>query len=145
MKDKINELSAFHSYEFSQKDRYGHKSKDESEFNSYGFDVDPKPLRPLVKTHPETGVKCLTIGRHVHRIPGMTDTEAQKLAKDLEEFTTGNKFWTYHHSWEVGDAVIWDNRCLIHQACPWDLTEPRTMYHARIEGNAITEAASNYL
>ena len=145
MKDKIDELSAFHSYEFSQKDRFGHKSKEESEFNSYGFDVDPKPLRPLVKTHPETGVKCLTIGRHIHRIPGMTDMEAQKLAKDLEEFTTGNKFWTYHHSWESGDAVIWDNRCLMHQACLWDLTEPRTMYHARLEGNAITEAASNYL
>tara|TARA_X000000368_G_scaffold7213_1_gene5553 strand:- start:1133 stop:1990 length:858 start_codon:yes stop_codon:yes gene_type:complete len=145
MKDKIDELSAFHSYEFSQKDRFGHKSKEESEFNSYGFDVDPKPLRPLVKTHPETGVKCLTIGRHIQRIPGMTDMEAQKLAKDLEEFTTGNKFWTYHHSWESGDAVIWDNRCLMHQACPWDLTEPRTMYHARLEGNAISEAASNYL
>ena len=145
MKDKIDELSAFHSYEFSQKDRFGHKSKEESEFNSYGFDVDPKPLRPLVKTHPETGVKCLTIGRHIQRIPGMTDMEAQKLAKDLEEFTTGNKFWTYHHSWESGDAVIWDNRCLMHQARPWDLTEPRTMYHARLEGNAITEAASNYL
>ena len=145
MKDKIDELSAYHSYEFSQKDRYGHKSKDVSEFNSYGFDIDPKPLRPLVKTHPETGTKCLTIGRHIHRIPGMTDSEAQKLAKDLEEFTTENQFWTYHHSWEVGDAVIWDNRCLMHQASPWDLTEPRTMYHSRIEGNAITEAASNYL
>ena len=145
MKDKIDELSAYHSYEFSQKDRYGHKSKDISEFNSYGFDIDPKPLRPLVKTHPETGTKCLTIGRHIHRIPGMTDSEAQKLAKDLEEFTTENQFWTYHHSWEVGDAVIWDNRCLMHQASPWDLTEPRTMYHSRIEGNAITEAASNYL
>ena len=144
-KDKIDELSAYHSYEFSQKDRYGHKSKDVSEFNSYGFDVDPKPLRPLVKTHPETGTKCLTIGRHIHRIPGMTDSEAQKLAKDLEEFTTENQFWTYHHSWEVGDAVVWDNRCLMHQASPWDLTEPRTMYHSRIEGNAITEAASNYL
>ena len=145
MKDKVDALSAFHSYEFSQKERFGHKSKEESEFNSYGFDVDPKPLRPLVKTHPETGVKCLTIGRHIHRIPGMTDMEAQKLAKDLQEFTTENKFWTYHHSWESGDAVIWDNRCLMHQACPWDLTEPRTMYHARLEGNAISEAASNYL
>ena len=43
MKDKIDELSAYHSYEFSQKDRYGHKSKDISEFNSYGFDIDLNP------------------------------------------------------------------------------------------------------
>ncbi len=144
-KEKIANLSAYHSYEFSQKERYGHKSKEESEFNSYGFDVDPKPLRPLVKTHPETGIKCLTIGRHAYRIPGMRDFEAQKFVKELEDFTCKNKYWTYHHSWNEGDAVIWDNRCLMHQANPWDLTEPRTMYHARLEGDPITEAASNYL
>ena len=145
MKDKINELSAYHSYEWSQKERFGHKDPKVSEFNSYGFDIDPKPLRPLVKTHNETGQKCLTIGRHINKIPGLSDQEAQNLAKELEEYACSNKEWVYHHAWEVGDAVIWDNRCLMHQASPWDLTEPRTMYHARIEGNAITEAASNYL
>ena len=145
MKDKINDLSAFHSYEWSQKERFGHKDPKVSEFNSYGFDIDPKPLRPLVKIHNETGQKCLTIGRHINKIPGMTDQEAQNLARELEEYACSNKDWVYHHSWEVGDAVIWDNRCLMHQACMWDLSEGRIMYHSRIEGDPISEAASNYL
>ena len=145
MKDKINDLSAFHSYEWSQKERFGHKDPKVSEFNSYGFDIDPKPLRPLVKTHNETGQKCLTIGRHINKIPGMTDQEAQNFARELEEYACSKEDWVYHHSWEVGDAVIWDNRCLMHQACMWDLSEGRIMYHSRIEGDPISEAASNYL
>ena len=145
MKEKINDLSAYHSYEWSQKERFGHKDPKVSEFNSYGFDIDPKPLRPLVKTHNETGQKCLTIGRHINKIPGMSDQEAQNLARELEEFACSNDDWVYHHSWEVGDAVIWDNRCLMHQACMWDLSEGRIMYHSRIEGDPISEAASNYL
>ena len=145
MKEKINDLSAYHSYEWSQKERFGHKDPKVSEFNSYGFDIDPKPLRPLVKTHNETGQKCLTIGRHINKIPGMSDQEAQNLARELEEFACSNEDWVYHHSWKVGDAVIWDNRCLMHQACMWDLSEGRIMYHSRIEGDPISEAASNYL
>lgn len=145
MKDKIDNLSAYHSYEWSQKERFGHKDPTVSEFNSYGFDIDPKPLRPLVKTHAETGKKCLTIGRHINKIPGMTDQEAQNLARELEEYACSNQEWVYHHAWEVGDAVIWDNRCLMHQASMWDLSEGRIMYHSRIEGDPISEAASNYL
>ena len=145
MKDKIDNLSAYHSYEWSQKERFGHKDPTVSEFNSYGFDIDPKPLRPLVKTHAETGKKCLTIGRHINKIPGMTDQEAQNLARELEEYACSNQEWVYHHSWEVGDAVIWDNRCLMHQASMWDLSEGRIMYHSRIEGDPISEAASSYL
>ena len=145
MKEKINDLSAFHSYEWSQKERFGHKDPKVSEFNSYGFDIDPKPLRPLVKVHAETGQKCLTIGRHIYKIPGMSDQEARNLAQELEEFACSNKEWVYHHSWQEGDAVIWDNRCLMHQASMWDLNEGRIMYHSRIEGDPISEAAYNYL
>ena len=44
MKEKINDLSAYHSYEWSQEDLVINPKV--SEFNSYGFDIDPKPLRP---------------------------------------------------------------------------------------------------
>ncbi len=144
MKEKLKNLNAYHSYEYSQKERYGHKSKEESEFSGYGFDVDPKPLRPLVKTHPETGIKCLTIGRHIYKIPGMEDDEARSLAKELEEFSLSNQEWIYHHNWKKGDAVIWDNRCLMHQACPWNYEEPRIMFHSRIAGDKSSELALNH-
>jgi len=144
MKEKLKNLNAYHSYEYSQKERYGHKSKEESEFSGYGFDVDPKPLRPLVKTHPETGIKCLTIGRHIYKIPGMEDDEARSLTKELEEFSLSNQKWIYHHNWKKGDAVIWDNRCLMHQACPWNYEEPRIMFHSRIAGDKSSELALNH-
>ena len=143
IKNKIDNLLAYHSYEYSQRERYGHKPQEESEFSGYGFDVDPKPLRPLVKVHPETGKKTLTIGRHAYKIPGLSDEKARELVKFLEDFSC-QKPRTYHHSWSVGDAVIWDNRNLMHQARPWDLTEPRIMYHARLKGDPRSESALNY-
>jgi len=38
--------------------------------------------------------------------------------------------------------VVWDNRCLLHQACPWDMTEPRIMYHTRLAGSPESEFAA---
>ena len=143
MKDKIEDLSAYHSYTYSQA-KYKHKPQAESEFSGYGFDVDPPPFRPLVKTHPETGKKSLLIGRHAYGIPGMTKEESKALLDELNDFACqGDR--VYHHSWKVGDAVIWDNRNLMHQACAWDLTEARVMYHSRIQGNISSESGLNYL
>jgi alpha-ketoglutarate-dependent taurine dioxygenase len=39
--------------------------------------------------------------------------------------------------------VIWDNRCLLHQATPWDMTQKRVMWHSRIAGDPHSEAALN--
>jgi len=36
---------------------------------------------------------------------------------------------------------VWDNRCLLHQATPWDMTQPRVMWHSRIAGDPASEAA----
>ena len=47
----------------------------------------------------------------------------------------------YHHDWAPGDTVIWDNRCLLHRATPWDMTEPRVMWHSRLAGHPVSEAA----
>ena len=49
MKEKLSGLSAYHSYEWSQKERFGHKDPKVSEFNSYGFDIDPKPNKIIPK------------------------------------------------------------------------------------------------
>ena len=74
----------------------------------------------------------------------MEDEEARNLARELEEFSLSNKKWIYHHNWKKGDAVIWDNRCLMHQACPWNYQEPRIMFHSRIAGDKSSELALNH-
>jgi alpha-ketoglutarate-dependent taurine dioxygenase len=36
---------------------------------------------------------------------------------------------------------VWDNRCVLHRACEWDLAEPRVMRHTRVAGDPTTESA----
>ena len=57
--------------------------KADGEYSGYGFHDGPVPLRPLVKTHPETGRKSLLIGRHAHNIPGMDKAESERLLEEL--------------------------------------------------------------
>jgi len=141
VRDRIADLSAYHSLYYSQlKVGYKQKEKD-SEYYGYGFHDQDPPLRPLVKTHPETGRRALTIGRHAYGIPGLSETESEALLQELVDFTCQPPR-VYQHAWTPGDAVLWDNRCLMHQGCPWDMTEPRVMYHSRIAGDPESESSA---
>jgi alpha-ketoglutarate-dependent taurine dioxygenase len=141
MRARIAGLSAYHSLYYSQlKAGYTRKEKD-SEYIGYGFHGQEPPLRPLVKVHPETGRRTLTIGRHAYGIPGLSEAESEALLQDLVDITCRPPR-TYRHTWTPGDVVVWDNRCLLHQACPWDMTEPRIMYHTRLAGSPESEFAA---
>jgi len=140
-RERISDLSAYHSLYHSQK-KFGQTKEKDSEYFGYGFFGQDPPLRPLVKIHPETNRPSLTIGRHAYGIPGMDANESQKLLQDLVDFACQPPR-VYHHSWTPGEAVLWDNRCLMHQACPWDMNEPRIMYHSRIAGDKESEFAAH--
>lgn len=137
---RIAGLSAHHSLYYSQA-KLGHVPKEGSAYAGYGFHGQDPPLRPLVKVHPETGRPALLIGRHAYGIPGLDPDESERLLADLVAFACRPPR-TYHHAWSAGDAVLWDNRCLLHRARPWDMREPRVMYHARIAGDPATEFAA---
>jgi alpha-ketoglutarate-dependent taurine dioxygenase len=141
LRAKVENLSAYHSLYYSQS-KLGHQPKKDkgSDYSGYGFHDGPVPLRPLVKVHPETGRKSLLIGRHAHNIPNMDKAESEHFLQSLVDFACQPPR-IYHHDWAPGDAVVWDNRCLLHQATPWDMTEPRVMWHSRIAGDPVSEAA----
>ena len=141
MRDKVEALSAHHSLHYSQARVGLSPSKSGGEYNGYGLHDGPTPLRPLVKTHPETGRKSLLIGRHAHNIPGLEPDASEVLLDELTAFACQPPR-IYHHRWAAGDAVVWDNRCLLHRATPWDMREPRVMWHSRIAGDPKTEAAA---
>jgi len=140
-RDRIADLSAYHSLYYSQA-KLGHQPNKDGDYSGYGFHDQDPPLRPLVKVHPETGRPSLTIGRHAYGIPGLADDESTELLAELVEFACQAPR-IYHHQWSVGDAVVWDNRCLLHQGCPWDMSQPRIMYHARIAGDHASEFAAH--
>ena len=139
LRAKVEKLSAHHSLYYSQA-KLGHQPKKGSDYSGYGFHDGPVPLRPLVKVHPETGRKSLLIGRHAYDIPGMNSAESERFLQELVDFACKPPR-IYHHDWVPGDAVIWDNRCLLHRATPWDMSEPRIMWHSRIAGDPASESA----
>jgi alpha-ketoglutarate-dependent taurine dioxygenase len=141
LRAKVESLAAHHSLYYSQS-KLGHQPKKGSEYSGYGFHDGPVPLRPLVKIHPETGRKSLVIGRHAHNIPSMSAAESERFLQELVDFACRPPR-IYHHDWTPGDAVVWDNRCLLHRATPWDMSEPRVMWHSRIAGDPVSEAGRN--
>ena len=139
-KERVGRLQAHHSLHYSQS-KLGHETKKaDGEYSGYGLHDGPSPLRPLVKTHPETGRKSLLIGRHAHAIPGMAPAESERFLQELIDFACQPPR-IYHHDWAPGDAVLWDNRCLLHQATPWDMSQKRIMWHSRIAGDPASETA----
>lgn len=136
MKKRIADLSAYHSLYASQA-KIGHVVETGA---GYGYHDKGAPLRPLVKVHPVTGRKALCVGRHIYRIPGMEDDETQALLDELIEFACQAPR-VYTHHWQPGDLVIWDNRCVVHRARPYDFSEPRVMQATRIAGDPASELA----
>jgi alpha-ketoglutarate-dependent taurine dioxygenase len=136
MQARLERLSAFHSLFYSQS-RIGAVAK---VGDYYGFNAGDAPRRPLVKVHPETGRRALFIGRHACNIPGMESAESEAFLDALMDFACRAPR-VYRHRWQAGDIVVWDNRCLLHRARPYDYHEPRVMMHTRIRGNPDTESA----
>ena len=136
-RDRIADLSAHHSLYASQA-KIGYVIEPGA---GYGFHNKGAPLRPLVKTHPVTGRKALFIGRHAYSIPGLDDGEAQELLDGLADFACRPPR-TYTHDWRPGDMIIWDNRCVLHRARPYDSGEVRVMRHTRVAGDPLSELAA---
>ena len=133
---RISGRSAHHSLYHSQA-RIGHEVETGA---GYGYHTKGAPLRPLVKVHPVTRRPALYIGRHAYGIPGLDDTESEKLLSDLVDFACRPPR-TYAHRWQPGDVVIWDNRCVLHRARPYNYSEVRVMRHTRVAGDPATELA----
>jgi alpha-ketoglutarate-dependent 2,4-dichlorophenoxyacetate dioxygenase len=75
----------------------------------------------LVRRHPGSGRNALYVAAHASHIIGMPVEEGQALLEDLIAFATQPQF-VYSHNWQVGDLVIWDNRCTMHRATPYAVT-----------------------
>ncbi|GAA5060202.1 TauD/TfdA dioxygenase family protein [Nocardia callitridis] len=88
---------------------------------------------PLVWEH-ESGRRSLVFGATTARIVGMDPAEGKALLADLEQRATAPDR-VLRHDWSVGDLVIWDNRGLVHRACPFDRRQPRRMHRSTLVGD----------
>jgi len=121
MKTRIEGLVAEHSI-WRSRSLYGGYQPTAEELR-----VRPPAQHPLVRRHPGSGRKALYIARHISLIVGWPVADGQALIDELIAFATRPQF-VYTHKWRVGDLVIWDNRCTMHRATPFDdMGLPRDM------------------
>jgi len=144
-RELIQDLSAHHSLYYSMgRAGYLPTKRDDGSYGRYGYHDKEISLRSLVYVHPETGRPNLRIGRHAHDIPGMDSAESEKLLDRLNDQAVADPHRVYFHEWTEGDAIVWDNRRLMHCGTPYDMTQPRRMWHTRIAGEPESELASNH-
>ena len=112
MKARLEGLRVHHSIAHSRQVLGFEFSKDEAE-------ALKGAIHPLIRTLPRSNRKSLYVASHASRIIDWPVPEGRLLLRDLIEHATQREF-VYRHPWRVGDLVIWDNRCTMHRATPFD-------------------------
>jgi taurine dioxygenase len=125
----------------------GRRVKHDGTYNSGGYvrqgvtpTDDPREApgmyHPLVCTHPETGRKCLYLGRRRNAyIEGLALAESEALLDEVWRYATRDEL-SWYNTWRVGDVVLWDNRCTMHRRDPFDASSRRIMHRTQMKGEA---------
>ncbi len=94
----------------------------------------------LVRTNPSNGRKNFYIGSHARSIIGYSGIDSRRLIDELLENATAPER-VYAHQWQIGDTVIWDNRCMLHRGLGYDADRwRRLMRQTRVSGDGPTLA-----
>ena len=113
-KARIAGLRAVHNLDFSRNRRHGEDPLTEAQRLA-----KPPVDHPVVRTHPETGRKCLFLGDHAEYILGMPYQDGRALIEELTALAVHPDL-TYEHRWRTRELIVWDNRCVLHRATPYD-------------------------
>jgi taurine dioxygenase len=128
-KARIANLRAVHNLDFSRTRRHGEDPMSEAQRRE-----TPPVDHPVVRTHPETGRKCLYLGDHAESIVGMPYAEGRALIEELNVLAVHPDL-TYEHRWTPKELIVWDNRCVMHRATPYDpATQGRVVRRCTVLG-----------
>ena len=126
MKAYLDGLTARHDGEEQYRGRYG----DDDAGKRYPF-AD----HPVVRTHPETGRKCLFINPiFTTKIHGLPRLESDAVLRMLHQHCSNEDFQV-RFRWQKGSVAFWDNRCVQHLAI-WDYyPHTRSGFRVTINGD----------
>jgi alpha-ketoglutarate-dependent taurine dioxygenase len=128
-KERFQSLRVVHTFEATQRRIYPDPTADQlADWNSR-----PPKEHPLVWEH-QSGRRSLVVGATASHIVGMDREEGKTLLDDLQDRVTAPDL-VFRHTWSVGDTVIWDNRGVVHRACPYDSASPREMHRTTLVGD----------
>ncbi|MEM7221685.1 MAG: TauD/TfdA family dioxygenase [Pseudomonadota bacterium] len=127
---EIDPLTVVHDYVYS-------RSKIAPVKASHAASLPPVPQK-LVRENPGNGAKNYYVGSHAKTVIGWSDQESRALLDDLLAHATRPED-VLSHQWQVGDLVIWDNRCLLHRGTTYDADRwRRRMRQTRVCGPSPT-------
>ena len=94
----------------------------------------PGARHPIFRVHPRTGRKALYLGRRFNAyVIGLPVEESERLLNQLWAHASQPQF-VWSQEWQMGDVLVWDNRCLVHRRDAFDPTTRRKLHRVQIRG-----------
>jgi len=125
LQDRLKNAVATHSYANSRDQIHP----------DLATEMERKALPPvrwrLNWRNPSNDRRALYVASHAYAIDGMDDRDARQMLAQLLDEATRREF-VYTHKWRQGDAVMWDNRAMLHRGRPWDYSKERSMVRTTI-------------
>lgn len=129
LRQKIEGRLAMNSYEPG----YGTNNV-QMRIKAASSDTAHRFAHPVVRTHPATGRKSLYVNRLMTEcIVDMPREESDALLQRVFDHQEQPQF-QYEHRWELGDLLIWDNRCTLHARRDFPATHLRKLRRVAIKG-----------
>ncbi|HVJ75884.1 MAG TPA: TauD/TfdA family dioxygenase [Casimicrobiaceae bacterium] len=113
-KARLAGMRAIHNLDFSRTRRHGDDPLTDEQRRAR-----PPVDHPIVRTHAESGRRCVFLGDHAESIVGMPYDAGRALIEELNALIVHDDL-TYRHRWSAGQLIAWDNRCVLHRATPYD-------------------------
>ena len=118
-KARLEGLRAVHNLDFSRSRRHA-----EDPLTDEQRRARPPVDHPVVRTHADSGRKCVYLGDHAESIVGMPYDEGRALIEEVNAMIVHDDL-TYRHRWSPGQLIVWDNRCVLHRATAYDPSRDR--------------------
>lgn len=114
-------------------------------YEEFANEADPMKIpgtyHPLVCVHPITRKKCLYLGRRFNAcIEGLSLADSDTLLDTLWAHATQDHL-RWDQIWQVGDLILWDNRCTMHRRDAFEDSERRIMHRTQVQGETVPEPA----
>ena len=132
MKSKLAGKRAMNCYEFGTTVKT---------FEKYDRSAVPHHPHPIFRKHPETGRTAVYVcPLMTEEIIEMDEAESKEILDEIYALQRQPQF-VYSHKWEVGDFVMWDNRCLLHARTDFPSDQRRLLRRVTISDEAAVMAA----
>ena len=124
LKTKLESLHMVHYYEYGRR-----MFPNLPPVSAFERENIPPVSHPIIRLHPDRNNKrsLFFTANAGNEIGGMKQEEGASLHSHLVDIVENSSF-QYKHRWEKGDLVMWDNRCLLHRAIPYDMNKYRRVF-----------------